>query len=198
MDEYNAQNDNTYYKSNKDKNKLMHKGYVCRINRSVDQTVCSLCEQSLYHCNGRITMKNGIITKRNPHNYVPDISIGKAQECVSVMKDDAKDARDSISVVVVVNGDDEDGDDGERLVLRIRRQLRWQNPKFPPRLWSVYERVLNDEPRTTNMLEGWHRRFSSIVAKHHPNIYDFIGCLRSEQFRTETQVNKLVEQNQKL
>ena len=68
---------------------------------------------------------------------------------------------------------------GEGLVLRLRRP-RWKEPKFAPRLWSVYERVLNDEPRTTNMLEGWHRRFSTVVAKHHPNIYDFIGCLRAE------------------
>ena len=83
-------------------------------------------------------------------------------------------------VFQVVNRDNEDCDDGERLVLRIRRQPRWQNPKVPPRLWSVYERVLNDEPRTTNKLEGWHRRFSTIGAKSHPNTYDFIGHLRSE------------------
>ena len=42
------------------------------------------------------------------------------------------------------------------------------------------------------MLEGWHRRFSSIVAKHHPNIYNFLGCLRSEQSRTETVITKLL------
>lgn len=62
------------------------------------------------------------------------------------------------------------------LVLRIRRQAVWKEPKFSPKLWSVYERVLNDEPRTTNRLEGWHRRFSQIVAKAHPNIYNFIRC----------------------
>ena len=78
------------------------------------------------------------------------------------------------------------------LVLRIRRTPRWKEPIFPPKLWSVYDRVLNDEPRTTIMLEGWHRRFSTIVAKHHPNIYDFIGCLRAEQARTETVISKLV------
>ena len=100
MDEYNAQNDITYYESNKGKNKLMHKGYVKRINRSVDQTVYWLCEQNLYHCNDRITMKNGIITKRNSHNHAPDVAIGKAQECVSVMKDDAKDVRESTSAVM--------------------------------------------------------------------------------------------------
>ena len=56
MDEYNAQNDFTHHKSNKGKNKFMHRGFVYRINRSVDQTVFWLCEQNLYHCNGRITM----------------------------------------------------------------------------------------------------------------------------------------------
>ena len=42
------------------------------------------------------------------------------------------------------------------------------------------------------MLEGWHRRFSTVVAKHHPNIYDFIGCLTAEQARTEMVVIKLI------
>ena len=42
------------------------------------------------------------------------------------------------------------------------------------------------------MLEGWHRRFSTLVSRHHPNIYDFIGCLRSEQARTETVLGKLL------
>ena len=41
---------------NKGKNKLMHKGYVYSINRSVNQTVCWLCEQNLYHSNGRIPL----------------------------------------------------------------------------------------------------------------------------------------------
>ena len=82
--------------------------------------------------------------------------------------------------------------EGAGLVLRIRRTPRWKGPIFPAKLWSVYDRVLNDEPRTTNMLEGWHRRFSTVVAKHHPNIYYFIGCLRAEQARTETVISKLV------
>ena len=30
------------------------------------------------------------------------------------------------------------------------------------------------------------------MAKHHQNIYDFIGCLRAEQARTETVISKLV------
>ena len=62
-------------------------------------------------------------------------------------------------------------DDGanDGLVLRIREPT-WKRPKFSPKLWSVHDRVLNNEPRTTNTLEGWYRRFRSIVVKHHPNI----------------------------
>ena len=82
--------------------------------------------------------------------------------------------------------------EGAGLVPRIRRAPRWKEPIFPPKLWSMYDRVLHDEPRTTNLLEGWHRRFSTVVAKHHPNIYEFIGCLRAEQARSETVISKMV------
>ena len=85
-----------------------------------------------------------------------------------------------------------ESNENQDLVIRIRRTPRWKKPKFAPKLWSVYERVLNDEPRTTNILEGWHRRFGTLVARHHPNIYDFIGCLRSEQARTDTVISKLL------
>ena len=42
----------------------------------------------------------------------------------------------------------------------------------------MYERTIADEPRTNNILEGWHRRFNTIVAKHHPNIYGFLERLK--------------------
>ena len=82
--------------------------------------------------------------------------------------------------------------EGAGLVLRIKRTPRWKELIFSPKLWSVYDRVLSDEPRTANMLEGWHRRFSTVVAKHHPNICDFIGCPRAKQARTETVISELV------
>jgi hypothetical protein len=37
-------------------------------------------------------------------------------------------------------------------------------PLFPIQLWSVYERVLQDKPRTNNSLESWHAAFSVIYA----------------------------------
>ena len=86
----------------------------------------------------------------------------------------------------------DEADENNGLVLRIRRTQRWKEPRFSPKIWSVYERVLNDEPRTTHLLEGWHKRFSTIVTKSHPNIYDFIGCLRSEHARMDTVMSKLL------
>jgi hypothetical protein len=35
-----------------------------------------------------------------------------------------------------------------------------QVPMFPIRLWNVYDRVLNDEPRTNNGIEAWHSAFN--------------------------------------
>ncbi|XP_053407311.1 uncharacterized protein LOC128559510 [Mercenaria mercenaria] len=48
---------------------------------------------------------------------------------------------------------------------------QWRDPMYPPHLWNVYKRTLEGEPRTNNQLEGWHRRFKTIVDKNHPNIY---------------------------
>jgi hypothetical protein len=32
-------------------------------------------------------------------------------------------------------------------------------PMFPKNIWSVYERVLNDDPRCNNSIEAWHNAF---------------------------------------
>ena len=63
---------------------------------------------------------------------------------------------------------------------------------IPPHLWNVYERTIAEEPRTNNILEGWHRRFNTIVAKHHPNIYEFLERLKGEQAHTDTLVVQLI------
>jgi len=54
-------------------------------------------------------------------------------------------------------------------------------PMFPINIWSVYERVLNDDPRCNNSLEAWHNAFALKVGDAHPTIYKFIQHLREEQ-----------------
>ena len=50
-----------------------------------------------------------------------------------------------------------------------------------------------EEPRTNNILEGWHSRFNTIVAKHHQ---DFLEMLKGEQARTDTLVERLIDGQQ--
>ena len=66
-----------------------------------------------------------------------------------------------------------------------RGDRKRSKPLFPPEQWSVYERTATNEPRTTNSLEGWHARFSQIIGKSHPNVYEFITRLKEEQVHTE-------------
>ena len=42
---------------------------------------------------------------------------------------------------------EENGEDNENLVIRLRRISRWKTSKFAPKMWSVYESVLHDEPK---------------------------------------------------
>ena len=56
----------------------------------------------------------------------------------------------------------------------------------------VFERTIADEPRTNNILEGWHGRFNTIIAKHHLNIYEFLEKLKGEQAHTDTLVKQLI------
>ncbi|KAL3111871.1 hypothetical protein niasHT_015069 [Heterodera trifolii] len=46
--------------------------------------------------------------------------------------------------------------------------------------------TLNDLPRTTNPAESWHNTLNSIFTHHHPNPYELIKGLLSEQVRVDT------------
>ena len=53
-------------------------------------------------------------------------------------------------------------------------------PLFKHTLWNAYERVVNDLPRTTNAIEGWHNAFQRSVGQCHANVWKFISCLKLE------------------
>jgi hypothetical protein len=59
------------------------------------------------------------------------------------------------------------------------------SPRYPIHLWSVYSRVIRKDPRTTNSVEGWNHRMSSVVNCAHPSLFKFIEILKAEQQRTE-------------
>jgi hypothetical protein len=78
-----------------------------------------------------------------------------------------------------------------QLSRRMATVYAFKKPLFDTEIWNVRERVLADEPKTTNSLEAWHRRFQIIIGKSHPNIYEFITKLKSEQSYTDFRLDKI-------
>ena len=64
-------------------------------------------------------------------------------------------------------------------------------PRFPPALWSIHELQQLQYGRTNNKQEGWHRRFQTVVQRHHLGLFPFIYECRKEQHRTELQLTRV-------
>ncbi|CAB4418896.1 unnamed protein product [Rhizophagus irregularis] len=81
---------------------------------------------------------------------------------------------------------------------KIRRQMPRSGtvirnpPLFPPELWSVHELIENGYPRTQNMVEGWHQRWSTIIGRSHIGLYSIIDEMRKEQCQTELQIESIL------
>ena len=58
-------------------------------------------------------------------------------------------------------------------------------PLFPIHLWNIFHLVPQGLPRTTNLVEGWHRGFLTTCGCHHPTIWKFIEALKTEQASVE-------------
>ena len=46
-------------------------------------------------------------------------------------------------------------------------------PRFPPSMWSVHNRIMADQPATTNFLEGSHRGYTYKFIRSHPDFLHF-------------------------
>ena len=62
----------------------------------------------------------------------------------------------------------------------IRRGHRRQ-PRYPAAIWSVYDRVQHNLPRTNNSVEGWNSALAANTGGHHINFWRFINVLKREQ-----------------
>ncbi|CAN8008537.1 unnamed protein product, partial [Ixodes pacificus] len=65
-------------------------------------------------------------------------------------------------------------------------------PPFPPQVWSVADLIDAGQPRNTNHVEAWHRRFKSVVGVSHPGVFRLIDALRREQKETELAAEALL------
>lgn len=61
---------------------------------------------------------------------------------------------------------------GRRLAAAPTYQIGW---------WNQYNAVLQDQDTTNNASEGWHNRFKTVVAKHHPDLFSCIVEFQKEQ-----------------
>ncbi len=75
---------------------------------------------------------------------------------------------------------------------RIQLRNRRKAPKYAHNLWNCYDSVTYGLAKTNNSVEGWHRRFHSLVAADHPSIWKFINGLKKEQNLNEVQINKYI------
>ena len=74
---------------------------------------------------------------------------------------------------------------------RPDRRGRRRAPKFNVALWSCYDRVEKDLPKTNNSVEGWHRGFMQQVSSYHPTIWKFLDALKREQDLNEINLEKI-------
>lgn len=72
-----------------------------------------------------------------------------------------------------------------------RRQGRRQ-PMFDINFWNCYNACHEALPKTNNDIEGWHRRFSSLIYSYHPSIWKFIDAIRMDEKQNRKKIEELI------
>lgn len=67
-------------------------------------------------------------------------------------------------------------------------------PLFAIEFWNVNERVINDDPRTNNKVEGHHNMINTTLGFKHPTIWKFIDGLKTLQNGNQNKIATLVAQ----
>ena len=71
----------------------------------------------------------------------------------------------------------------------------YSEPTFPIALWNYHLDTPFGMPRTTNVVEAWHRSFNATVGCHHPTIWKFIAALKREQGLVEVRQARFIAGN---
>ncbi|XP_015115250.1 uncharacterized protein LOC107039903 [Diachasma alloeum] len=74
--------------------------------------------------------------------------------------------------------------------VKTRRQER-RAPSYCIEMWNQFENVVNDQPRTTNAVEGWHHGFNESAQTAHLCLWKFIDLIKTEQALTEAWMEQL-------
>ena len=63
-------------------------------------------------------------------------------------------------------------------------------PMFSHDMWTQHEASLMKLPRSTNMVEGWHNGFHSMLQCNNPTLWKFLDTLKAEQALTDLKITK--------
>ena len=63
-------------------------------------------------------------------------------------------------------------------------------PLFSPWMWNHYESVMAALPRSSNIAEGWHNGFRSLMGASNPTIWRFLDVLKMEQDITDWKISQ--------
>ena len=61
---------------------------------------------------------------------------------------------------------------------------------FDPWSWNHHDSVLCGLPRSSNIAEGWHNGFQSLISCANPTMWKFLDCLKLEQAISDTKISR--------
>ena len=68
------------------------------------------------------------------------------------------------------------------------------NPNFAPHMWNQHEAAQMRIPRSSNIAEGWHHGFHSMLSCSKPTIWKFLDCLKAPKWiRYDRQLQRIVD-----
>ena len=67
------------------------------------------------------------------------------------------------------------------------------SPKFPVQFWNHHSTIMVDPdyPRTSNLVEGFHRGFKTRVNRARPTVQEYFRAVREEQVTTDFHMDRL-------
>ena len=68
---------------------------------------------------------------------------------------------------------------------------RSSNPLLHIHSWNQHDASLMGLPRSTNMAEGWHHGFQSMLSCTHPTIWKFLEALKKEHNLIRMQLGRM-------